>query len=381
MQINRRWIRNNFTGHGNRKKTESTTDEDGGYSGMFLVMWYSDADLMLGMLRMNNSYTGDFEFTQPHSIDSLSWNAPVAGEVRKWKNILLIFALTVWAFLGIAIPLNAAIWAILARNFDKYRSVRLCFLITLCTLLQGSVRKPVSNPLRFAFISWVMASLLLSTAYQSKLISLLTMTIYEDQIETPEEFIAKGLEFGFYESIRDLFDNPSDPVEWKIYNEYKLCPLNALDCINRTAFKRDFVVLKNRRQISYHTRNYILPDGRNRVYPFVNDVLYYPVAMVMQKGHPFLPRINSLVNRLPEYGFTFKIEQDTGLDRKYKNFDKKEAKPLILEHLMGSFIVYAFGNIVSSLLLILEVFVDKICRRISRLFVVQTKRRHVARNF
>lgn len=371
MKLTPVYVRHDYTSFGFKQKDVT---EYGGYTGMYRMMWLNEADIMFGNLRMNNSYVTDFEFTKIHTMDKLTWHVATASEVKKWMNIALIFELGMWVSLAVVIPLNAIVWLVLARNMDRYRDGWKCLSRTVYTLVQGSVEKPMSNPLRLAFMGWVLSSLLLSTAYQSKLISLLTMTLYEEQVETTEDFIRNGLEFGFYTSLSDLFDNPDDVIDTYIYNNYVLCPFGGLDCINRAAYQRDFVVLKNRRQIEYLSGNYTFPDGRPMLYSFERDVFYYPLSMIMLKGNPLIGRINSLVLRMAEGGYMTKFDDDLGMENRGRYVVEKEAEALTLEHLAGIFILYGIGMIVSGMLFITENIWYKCMKGVKSIWSVLNKK-------
>lgn len=228
-------------------------------------------------------------------------------------------------------------------------------------LLQISLRKPKSTPLRISFISWVITALLIITAYTSKLISVLTQPNYEDQIENEYQIIHSKLNYGYYESGRDLLKEPDDMVHMQMYNFYTHCPFLELDCIDRAAFKRDFAVLKNRRQIKYLIpKRYLSNKGRPLLHTFKKDLFYYPLCFCTPKGYPLLKRINSLILRMQENGLINKMDADLTKKVEVKKEDKQ--KPLEIGHLEGAFILYLIGEAIGILVFILENLFKKFAR-------------------
>lgn len=156
-----------------------------------------------------------------------------------------------------------------------------------------------------------------------------------------EELIASGSEFGFYPTIEEAYKENSSTNN-AILKRYQPCPLSA-ECLNRTAFQRDYAVVKNRRQVLYlMPRYYTFPNGRDMLYDtgiasFTTKERYY-----MYKGFPLLERFDYLLMLLSSNGLINKWDADTRFFvLKIKSDDQPE--PLTLNHLQGAFYIYTFG--------------------------------------
>lgn len=161
------------------------------------------------------------------------------------------------------------------------------------------------------------------------------------------------MKYGFYRSARNLFNEPYDKIHMEIYTSYTECPYQELDCIDRAAYKRDFAVLKNNREIKYLTPiRYMSNNGRPLLYTFEKDLFYYPLVFCTIKNHPLLHRINSFILRMQENGLINKIDSD--LIKKYQPIKEDIEKPLEIGHLEGIFSLYLLGIITGIFFFILE---------------------------
>lgn len=240
------------------KETGYKYSSDGSFTGLYDLLHSRRGDLMFGMLRQNTSYVSDFDSTFIHLTDQATWHVATANLISEWKNLTMIFKWKLWLMLFLFIFINSFSWWFVgrgSRDLRNYTELRRALMTGYCIMLGGSTRPPKTRRLRLLFILWSMTSILLVAAYQSKLISLLTKSSYGYQISTEEEIIKLKLNFGYFPGVRNIFsDEYANQTGFNLYGNYHYCPMVGNECIIRAAYQRDFVVLKNRRQIRYLTK-------------------------------------------------------------------------------------------------------------------------------
>lgn len=230
---------------------------DGTYTKMFQMIYTKQADLMIGMVRINSSDFKDFDSTVPHLFDQATWHIASALPVSKWKNMYRIFSVKIWILLTLIIIINCFVWWNFGQNpreLHSFHDFQTCFLVGLGVLLSFSAPIPKGKILRGLFILWSFFSILMVTTYESKLISILMKTVYEYQITKGSEILEQGIKFGYNEAVRNIFSDESHKTNHRYYMEFENCPVTTLKCIERAAYQKDFAVFKNRRQIRYLTR-------------------------------------------------------------------------------------------------------------------------------
>ncbi|GLV45935.1 Ionotropic receptor 60a [Carabus blaptoides fortunei] len=331
---------------------------DGSFTGLYHMLHSRKGDLIFGMLRQNTSYVNDFDSTFVHLTDQVTWHVATANVIREWKNLAMIFTWKLWFILFLFIFINAFSWWFVGRrtrDLRNYTEIRRTLLTGYYILLGGSTSPPRTGLLRLLFLLWTLCSILLVAAYQCKLISLLTKNIYGYQIATEQEFIKQKIQFGYFPGFRNIFKEYANQTGYNLYNNYNPCPIVGNECIIRAAYQRDFVVVKNRRQIRYLTERLLLfPNGRHRLYSMEKNIFIYLLRMMTHRGYPFLHRINYLLLYMQQNGLIEKWDKEVA--PRYKYQEKTGAKKLRLNHLQGVFMLIIIG-----LSLAVTVFVLELC--------------------
>lgn len=244
LNLTERYINNPFDHWGYKFK-------DGTYSLMYKALYEKEIDLIFGFTYGNSSYTFDFDPSFCHLVDKTVWFFPTALQIPQWKNMIAIFEKKLWIVIIVVLVLNGISWWALARNREEvadFRDFNLCLMKSMCMMFQGSVRPPKKWSLRINFFIWAVSCVLIFTAYQCQLVSILTHPLYEKQMETLEDLLTSGNEFGFYPTVEDAYLNDNNWISKVIMKKHITCPLTE-KCLNRTAFKRNFAVVKNVRQV------------------------------------------------------------------------------------------------------------------------------------
>lgn len=178
--------------------------KDGTYNLMFKALFNKEIDVIFGFTYGNSSYTFDFDPSFCHLTDKSVWFFPTALQMAQWKNLTSIFEGKLWLVIFLMFIINGLSWWIVGRKREadeEFNDVVLCMMSSLYVLLQGSVKPPKRSNLRIIFFMWLISCLLIFTAHQCQLISILTNPLYDKQMETLEDLLRSRFEFGFYPTI------------------------------------------------------------------------------------------------------------------------------------------------------------------------------------
>lgn len=329
-------------------------------SGMMATVLKGEADIGFGGVGSYHKRHKYFESSTTYFKEVVTWCIPRAKELRKWKCLLVSFKISTWVSIIIIFILTSL--AIKFQSIRKtnehasYRKFPEIFLTNFSILLGVTIRRlPKSLRIRILIMSWAFICLNVTTFYQSTLISLLTNPIYEDQPETYEELLEAGYSFGIVPPLLRFFED----IPYKDMPHWERC-FNVAKCLDRTAFKRDLVVVVPRSFLIAILRVYI-QKGEILIYWPGVSLVEFPVEMIMTKGFFLLERINEFITRIKETGLILKwiqqfllfhpelLEIEEDIDD-----DTKDSVILTVQHLEGAFIFLGIGLGFATMVFVLE---------------------------
>lgn len=211
----------------------------------------------------NDSYDDDLDFSIPYLFTRNHWWVPAALEIPAWKNLLMIFNFKLILVIVAFFIIYSLLWWIFdtAKNNFTY-----CMLNTWSMMMLVSAPFPENLPLKLQFFVWSICSVILSNLFFSQLLNVLSHPIFEHQISSVDEILSSGLMFGFHPGFESDYD-ARIPRDRYILENYVTCT-SGLECPNRTAFKRDFALMKTETQTLYMmSKIWTRKDGKNMLYP------------------------------------------------------------------------------------------------------------------
>lgn len=246
--------------------------------------------------------------------------------------------------------------------FRYYNDFWICLLDVWRTILTSGIPSvPNLTKFRFFFLFWLVYCINIDTAYQTKLISVLTTPRYGNQITNTEEMLASSIKFGFYPIIQNAFTDKTNPISRKILQNFHPCKL-TLECVNRTAFKRDFAVVKSSRQVKYYMSSwYAFPNGYPRLFAFEHKVYNFFYCTNTIKGFPMLEQYNNLIMWFWANGLFPKWEADV-----LKKHIKQENTDSPIRKLTLTDFGAVFGFLVVGLLCALTRFMYEMLAKASK---------------
>jgi len=99
-------------------------------------------------------------------------------------------------------------------------------------------QKPISLSLRIFFIAWVWYSVAMTTVYQAYFIGLLVNPGFEKSIETTNDLMQSGIEYGYTSDIDAL--KLSDPLYEIIATNRKIY-MSVYKCLQRVIERKDLL--------------------------------------------------------------------------------------------------------------------------------------------
>lgn len=351
LNITIRYVKNPFIHWG-------TKLSNGSYTDMYKHMWEMKAEIMIGMVLANESYVDDFEDTYPHTEVDLTFSVPTPLIVEGWKNFIIIFSKELWYSFGIAMLSCIFTFWLIGKNqetsegFDKLNN---CVFKVWCVIFSCFSTQPKNGLIRLIYMVWTIYSFLMTCTYSSVLISYLTLPTYEREIATVKDMVNSDLKYGGLYVIRYIFNEPDNPTYLTLYKRFENCPL-AMGCTNRTAFKRDFGVIKNARQVAYFTPLlYTYPNGRPRLRRVKDTVVPQCIWTNTVKGFLYVERFNEIILKLREAGLISKWDNEATHFWKRSIEIPPSVIPLNLTHLKFGFFCLMFGLLTGLITFLFEI--------------------------
>ena len=315
------------------------------------------------------------DYTVGYFPETVKWFGPTRKPVPHWKGLVILFTPLMWLLVLIVYLIASIIFWSLAnvhRSVNEhvsYKNPVVCFLLTFSIILGEAVFvRPHSWYLRLFFVVWVYYCLLINTAYQSSLISVLSNTQFEPPIDTVEELLHSQMPYGYVAPVKIWFARAEDSTSKTILANGIECP--TLDhCLKRIISTQDFAVCGGGLHLlylSYHKR--YSSTGVPKFIPFKDVMGSYFASMFFRTGNPLLENFDRIIHRMMaagmlkhfwehikmrDIGHTIEDGDDDG-DEDDDEDGSDSAVVLTLDHLQGAFILLILGLAFGLIVFIME---------------------------
>lgn len=357
---------------------------NGSWSHMLGEVRGDTCDIIAGAFFPDQDVHAAFAATDFYLQDFYTFFVPKAPFMPRWKGLITIFKPQLW-YAALTVFIIAWIfWIILGMLTDEaleHRQPIVVFLHVLRLTFSVSItNQPVLNPLRIFFAMLALYSLILSSLYTSKLITVFTNPKRDYQFDSVEELLATDLLIGGRSENVDWFQNDDD-LDMEIHRRYNFTePFHpSSEALTRIANNEMALVISKLyvKQTKY----------RDKVFGFTEPLFSNHLEMLCERGFPLLRRINSILGVFRDAGIMSKLqndfifnstiliavkelveilnregELDADVLNQLEEFTEKEDHdgPIALkpEHLMGAITILILGIIISSLFFIIELIVN-----------------------
>jgi hypothetical protein len=321
------------------------------------------ADIALGSLALIPLPSEDAEHTISYFHTPVQWIVPCSKPLVRWGTMFNVFSLSVWIGLHSSLFLVATVIYVLARYSEHpvYSSLQSCLFNLFSVALEVSVPKmPQSFRVRSVFLLWVWVCLAVCIIFQALFTTFLVNPRMERKIDTTDDLIASGTEYGYTEEYND-----------SIYDEYlsvnqRRCS-DAYACLDNVIRYGNFATVSTAFDTDYYRTNLSWHDRHLPVCKMKKDVSSLNAVMYLTKGHPLLRGINKVIRTMVESGmilkwtnnfmYTSQIQSRSVHEQDCKeeaNDWESEYFVFSLFHLQTAFCVLLMGYILSASIALLE---------------------------
>nr|BAR64800.1 ionotropic receptor [Ostrinia furnacalis] len=287
--------------------------------------------------------------------------APSPRLLASWEMPLLPFSWYMWMALGFTF-----VYASFALAIAKGCSTDKVFLATFGMMVTQS-QADVGATWRVRSITgWMLLTgLVLDNAYGGGLASVFTVPKYEKSIDTVQDIVDRGMEWGATHDawVFSLTLSPEPLVKQLV----SLFRVSSAEDMKIKSMQRSMAFSVERLPAGYFAvGDYITKDAMLGLTLMQEDFYYEQCVVMMRKSSPYTQKVSKLIGRLHESGLmlawetqvalkylNYEVQLEVRLSRFHKDVDNVE--PLKLRHVVGVFIIYIIGVIISTMLFILEI--------------------------
>lgn len=342
--------------------------------GLLGLLYRQEADIACFGVGLGNDRYYAAEALDPHTQDTLVWMIATPSPTSNWDSVYIGFSSGIWTAVSIILVTIALTFRIIAiRTVDStaFPNISKCFLESWsATLNLGIVSSPKSDLMK-AFLAVVLTyAVIITAAYQSFLITLLTSKRAAKGFECIEDAVDAGLVAYMFPSGLYQYNQTQHDMWNKILsNNGHIFETNYTKILTRIASRKDAVSLMIHYASDFIIRKNFMVSSQPLVKPLSPYFATYPVTCYMAPGHPLKNLFNNHVSRLVEAGLTGRWLEEIlqGAENRavvLQGYGGGEAHTrLSLEHLEVTFLILGTGMAVSSLVFFAEELAFRVKRR------------------
>jgi hypothetical protein len=336
---------------------------NGSYTGLTGDLVYNRADIGFAAWSLHPRTLQSLDATKTYFRDEWVWWVTCAKKIPRWKSIFMVFSAATWTAGVCSVLLSLLVMVLLARGEQRtgipqewqiYRRFPSCFSSVWAVLLAVSVSaKPRTWSVRTFFASWVCHCLAVSTIFDAFLITYLIDPGLQHQMNSFEEIISSGKDFGYHPGISAIADE-SDNIKMK---QRILCDNNnSPPCLDWVGYHNNFSLLSSITFMDYTLTRWYLDENGKPLICQAGDTFYGANYVIyMTKGSPLLSHFNRVITRHIEAGILgYILKQGMDLQRiqaaaRARDVPVGEYCNLSMEHLQGAFLIYVVGLTLSCI--------------------------------
>ncbi|OXA46675.1 putative glutamate receptor [Folsomia candida] len=294
-------------------------------------------------------------FTYPVSYEMLTFSTGEPFPYFSWKAILWPLATDMWIGLGASFMVaNIVLYLIIQRTTEQFDVVHI-----------------VS-----AFVCfWLFFTLVISTAYKSKLVSLLSFPNAEEPPKTFEELASSDYAYALqylFGAAYVLLQTSPNPTYQKIFNRMEL-ETDDVACFERVIGKKFVCISWSRIADFVFKRNLSDQYGRVPVIKAAATTCFLSVGIIMEKRAVFLTNFNLLIIRSTDSGLMERWwDDDMNFVYNERRTWEKEANvskttggdvqgtdALTNKHFRGSYYLLALGSVLGIIMFVWELILHR----------------------
>lgn len=328
-------------------------------------------------------YAGKVEFTKAFQSENLCVLVPKAEQLPQFYNLFYTMEIPTWIAAILVTFFATFAYKVVQDKNKNLKSLeddlQLNWIETFFMILQSFfgdslTRLPNSSPPRLVVITWIMYSVIISSAFTATLVSKLTFPQYENEIDTLEELHESGLEI----IVRQMYVHSMRPAwDQQLFKKLKhqFHPMYARDYYDHLYRNSTTVAYAMKEiQADYElARMYNKVTGRPLFYKMQQNLVPSCRGYIVTLGSPFLGDISDLYLRFEESGFFVHWKEMADFHARIKGFilddeeieeqeeeededeAHKEKVQLGIEHMQSAFMLLGFGLMLSFMIFVGEI--------------------------
>ncbi|XP_045614583.2 probable glutamate receptor [Procambarus clarkii] len=338
--------------------------ENGTWTGMLGDLMYNDKDLAINLIQLSDEIIYEFDISNPYFVESYVFVLRVPPPLPLWRGLVYPFSGFLWlAIISTIVLVIALLTLCLHLVPDQYDLSNVFILVLGGVVCQGVKQRLEATWTRLWLGCWLLACVILTTAYTGNLVAFLSVPVYPTRIETVEQLAASGLricmqDYGSF--VPAALKVSTDPALYTLGNKMDLFPYAYLN------FDVGFKWVVSNTHSLLDTYSYLVNIVDH--YGITDDVYFmkemvYPgyVSWILRKNCPYTPLLVEALTRLQEaglvdYEYNTRMAKVRGRDQ--VGHDKVSAgRSLQLGQLLGAFMLWALGLTAAALVLLVEFLV------------------------
>jgi hypothetical protein len=335
---------------------------DGVVTGSTGDIVYRRADVSFNSRFLRYGYMIDVDFTYPHDNEGFCIVVPKARQIPQYLCLFLPFSSVLWIACGASVLFTATLWYLTEMRLMGSSSYTNALINTCAVFLAVPLRSHTFQKQgKIFFFTWMYVSMVLTTMYQSFLITSLAVPQFYKDINTLQEFDESGLKLVMFPGMKDsaLLDT-LNPLRFRLSKKTIVTTQQFSACLSNLIRYRDRGCAFNKLSAEWAVKLKEYYDGGVPQLHVVGECLsWYVEAYEVSKESPFLPYFNIFISRVIESGLLQKWRADVHStvtqEERYKLPAPNQKVILQLSHFQAAFFSLVIGLFISMLVFLWEI--------------------------
>jgi hypothetical protein len=322
------------------------------------ILWNRKSEMVFGSLPPVVEQFINAELTFPYFTLKFSWFVPCPKPFSRLQRIAHIFCPSLWVAIVVVLFLVTVASCCLAKQSNDIRSYTTMssalYNIWAVTVGVSVTGMPRSLRLKLLFVVFVLYCSAISTVFQTFLTTNLVDPGYENQLNSLDDILDSGIEFGYPYFLDKMFSFSNDSRHKDVSERGEICSTSKL-CIDRIRETGKFAVFDLVSVVQNYTNIY--NDHSTICLLNDDDYDFVFVTTYVQKGSFFLESLNKYIILSLESGMFDRLAKDDIYMSRFtrNNVDVSDGYFVFtLNHLSIAFYIMFCGHFVSFLLFVCE---------------------------
>ncbi|XP_030041300.2 uncharacterized protein LOC115456397 [Manduca sexta] len=345
-------------------------EANGSWSGSLADVYYDIANFSMTSAALTLARFSYFQMSTAYYSARVVWVAHPAVLKPASLKLLHPFQQTAQIAIGLsfflvvlcALLTKTNIWSKFSNTIKltKPRSSIVFYSWMICMGLP-STKLPTKRAFVYISVYWMWYCFLMRTFYQVCLISALQGNFYYEEFNSIDDAVEANYPFGGGGALKDYYIGESVVHD------------NWVDIETPDILPRMLNISKGMKFVlamSMETARVIKKEKRLPLHILPVKVAVSPTVIFFKKYSPLEDPVSRMLSRLTESGFSDKFYKKYAGAKPHENMNEASNEPIAIEHYTGCYAVLLFGWITSTVFFLMELYYEKICKKINGLQIM-----------